>query len=125
MSIPRIAVITGAASGIGRCIALRLADDGCDIVASDLERQASLLSTLVEEISAKGRKAVSHIGDVTVEDSVKGLVDLAISTFGGIDIARFSCILIFIYFLLICIQMVANAGIVFHKPILERAFELL
>jgi NAD(P)-dependent dehydrogenase (short-subunit alcohol dehydrogenase family) len=90
MSISRIAIVTGCCGGIGRNIALQLADDGCDIVVNDLEHQIPYLSTLVEEISSKGRAAVMHVGDISMETNVKELVELAVSTFGGIDIVCIS-----------------------------------
>lgn len=57
MTPSRVAIVTGAAQGIGRAIALRLADDGLDIAVSDLASQSALLETLAAGIRAKGRKS--------------------------------------------------------------------
>ena len=53
---PNVAVITGAAQGIGKAIALRLADDGFNVVVADLISQQDKLDLLVKEVILKGRK---------------------------------------------------------------------
>jgi meso-butanediol dehydrogenase / (S,S)-butanediol dehydrogenase / diacetyl reductase len=89
MPSPRIAIVTGCAGGIGRGIALQLAEDGCDVVVNDLQHQVPHLSSLIDEINSKGRKAVSYVGDITIENNVKEMMNLAVTTFGGIDIVGF------------------------------------
>jgi meso-butanediol dehydrogenase/(S,S)-butanediol dehydrogenase/diacetyl reductase len=84
----RAAVITGAASGIGRGIALRLARDGLKIVANDLPSQSAALGKLVEEIQAQGGTAVAFEADVSVEENVKDLVQAAVQHHGSLDVVR-------------------------------------
>ncbi|KAK0229992.1 acetoin reductase family protein [Armillaria nabsnona] len=83
---PRTAIITGAAQGVGRAIALRLSTDGCQVVVSDLPAQQSLLDGLVSEITRTGRAAVAVTADVSVERDVEDLVAEAVIHFGSIDI---------------------------------------
>jgi NAD(P)-dependent dehydrogenase (short-subunit alcohol dehydrogenase family) len=86
MPEPRIAIVTGSANGIGREIALRLSEDGCHLILNDLLGQSAQLHSLVKEIEAKGRKAVACIGDISVEEDVQKLIDVAVLSFGGLDI---------------------------------------
>ncbi|OBQ59325.1 SDR family oxidoreductase [Mesorhizobium erdmanii] len=82
----RIAIVTGASSGIGRATAKLFAEEGARIVVS-ARRQAEL-DTLVAEISdAADGTAVALAGDVRDEAYAKALVDLAVESFGGLDIA--------------------------------------
>lgn len=87
--IPRVAVITGSAQGIGREIALRLAADGLDIALNDIPRQTEKLEALVEEIKAKGRKAIYVTGDVTSEDDIKNLINTTVEKLGSVDVVCF------------------------------------
>ncbi|KAJ7679162.1 acetoin reductase family protein [Mycena polygramma] len=86
---PRNAVITGAARGIGRAIAVRLASDGCNVVVNDLPSNQATLDDLVSEISsnASGGKATSFAADITIEQNVKDLVENCVETYGTLDIA--------------------------------------
>ncbi|KAJ6506176.1 acetoin reductase family protein [Mycena vitilis] len=93
MSFKGIAIVTGAAQGIGRGIALRLASDGFDIAVNDITSNADKLAELVEEIKAKGRQASAHVADVSVDLQVKGMVEEVVRTHGGLD------------------AMIANAGV--------------
>lgn len=79
----RRAVVTGAGKGIGRGIALQLANAGADLVISS--RTQSDLDSLAGEISALGRKATKMVVDVTSADQLEQLAELAVSE-GGIDI---------------------------------------
>lgn len=83
---PRIAVITGSAQGIGRAIALRLADDGIDVAVNDIPSNEKKLLEVVAEIQAKGRRSIPLIGDVAVEGEVRGFIEKTVSDLGGIDI---------------------------------------
>lgn len=83
--------ITGASRGIGLAIALRAAKDGANIVivAKTVTEQKNLPGTIysaAEEIKKAGGKALPIACDIRDEESVKKAVDLAVKTFGGIDI---------------------------------------
>lgn len=80
----RVAIITGAARGIGLAAVKRLAEDGADIVALDLP--GSPLADAVLAAESAGRRATAYEGDVSQTDAWRGVVDLAQSTFGRIDI---------------------------------------
>lgn len=78
----RAAIITGAARGIGRAIAIQLAEDGYEIMLNDLPSSVEILNELVQEIEQKGRKAIVMPGDVGDEDFVQELVDKTVAEFG-------------------------------------------
>ncbi|KAJ6501999.1 hypothetical protein C8R45DRAFT_975048 [Mycena sanguinolenta] len=90
---PRVALVTGAARGIGRAIALRLAADGLDVAVNDLPTQSESLYTVVGEIQRIGRKAVAVTADVSQEKEVEAMVDTTVSALGRLDV------------------MIANAGV--------------
>ncbi|KAF7377681.1 NAD-binding protein [Mycena sanguinolenta] len=81
-----IALITGAAQGLGKAIALRLADDGFDVALNDLPAQADKLLEVVGEIKAKGRLSSSHLADVTVEEQVSAMITEVVQVYDGIDV---------------------------------------
>lgn len=83
--------ITGASRGIGLAIALRAAADGANIVvaaktAEENPKLPGTIFTAAKEIEAAGGKALPVKVDVRDEASVQSAVDLAVKTFGGIDI---------------------------------------
>ena len=98
----KVALITGAASGIGRECALKLASKGATIVIADLNQAAA--DKVAEDIKQAGGKAMGVVMDVTDEAAVNAGTDLAAKTFGGIDI------------------LVANAGIQIVHPIEDFPF---
>ena len=81
----KVAVVTGASSGIGRATAKLFASEGAKVVVS-ARRQAEL-DALVGEIEAEGGQAIPVAGDVRSEQFAKDLVDAAVDGFGGLDIA--------------------------------------
>ncbi|KIJ60871.1 hypothetical protein HYDPIDRAFT_170020 [Hydnomerulius pinastri MD-312] len=98
-----VALITGAGQGIGRAIALRLANDGFDIALSDISSNARSLSDVAEEIKEAnvGRRFCVIPADVTVEDDVKQMVEKAAEEMGGLDV------------------VVANAGIIHAASLID------
>jgi citronellol/citronellal dehydrogenase len=83
--------ITGASRGIGKAIALRAARDGANIVvaAKTTDPHPKLPGTVhsaVEEINAAGGRGLAAITDIRHEEQVAAAVELAVKTFGGIDI---------------------------------------
>lgn len=81
----KIAIVTGASSGIGYATARLFAQEGAAVIAT-ARRQAEL-DALVASISADGGRAVALAGDVADESHASALVDLALDHFGGLDIA--------------------------------------
>ncbi len=80
----KVSIITGAAMGLGRSVALRLAKDGSDIVLVDLD--AGLMQEVAEEIRALGRKTLIHALDISQWAPVKEMADNVVAVFGKIDI---------------------------------------
>lgn len=95
----KVALVTGSGQGIGRAIALRLADDGADIAIVDLNDEK--MQAVAEEVRALGRRATVFKADVTNRDEVYAAVSHAERQLGGFDI------------------MVNNAGIAQITPIAE------
>jgi NAD(P)-dependent dehydrogenase (short-subunit alcohol dehydrogenase family) len=81
----KVALVTGASSGIGRATAIELARRGAKVVAS--ARRAAEIATLVDQIKAEGFEATAVVADVNVEQEVIDLVAKTISTYGRIDVA--------------------------------------
>lgn len=96
-----VAHVTGAARGIGKAIALRLAQDGHDIAVSDLPSMSAQLEQTRNEVAAHGVRTVALTGDVTDPDSVRNLVADTAAELGSLDI------------------LVANAGIAQTKALLD------
>lgn len=88
----RVAVVTGAASGNGRAIALRLARDGADVAIADLD-DAGMAET-AQAIGREGRACLAQRCDVSSKADVDALFDAVVARFGRVDVA------------------VANAGVV-------------
>ena len=96
----KVAVVTGAGGrhGIGRAIALRLAEEGADVVVTDIQRSTDRmrsedrqsgwrgLPSVVEEIENLGRQSIGLFSDVTDSAQVDDMVQQTLNRFGKIDI---------------------------------------
>ncbi len=80
----KTAIITGAASGIGRATALLFAKEGAKLALADVAEQE--LQTVADLITADGGDAVAKATDVSDEAQVKALVDLTLATYSQVDI---------------------------------------
>ena len=80
----QVAIVTGAASGIGRATAMRLAAEGAAVVIADLNAQGA--ADVTELISGQGGRALALEVDVTDAPGVKAMVERAIGAFGRVDI---------------------------------------
>ncbi|QRW24033.1 short chain dehydrogenase [Rhizoctonia solani] len=107
LNMTKVAIVTGAAQGIGRAIALRLASDGMDVAIIDLPAKKESLEKVSGEIQALGRKSLSLIADVSKEQEVKDAVKHTVEILGGLDV------------------MVANAGIYQAASMFDVSDELL
>ena len=111
--IGKVAFITGAARGMGACIALEFAKEGADVIAVSKGREDPVsgkvsnddLDKVVKEIVAMGRKAIGIMANVTKSAEVKNAVSQGIAEFGKIDI------------------LVNNAGNIFNAPIISSREE--
>ncbi|WHM29175.1 bifunctional aldolase/short-chain dehydrogenase [Streptomyces sp. BPPL-273] len=98
----RVALVTGAGSGIGRAIARRLADEGACVVVADLNGESA--EAVATELGGADR-AVAVTVDVTSEEQIAAAFRAAVLAFGGVDL------------------VVNNAGISVSKPLLETSAE--
>jgi NAD(P)-dependent dehydrogenase (short-subunit alcohol dehydrogenase family) len=80
----RTAVVLGGTSGLGRMLALGLADAGADVVVS--ARRQALIDATASEIEAKGRKTLRVLSDVRNKESLVRLRDAVLGAFGKVDI---------------------------------------
>ncbi|MEZ5834747.1 MAG: bifunctional rhamnulose-1-phosphate aldolase/short-chain dehydrogenase [Geminicoccaceae bacterium] len=101
----RIAVITGAAGGIGQATARRLAGEGACIVMTDRDAEPLEQAAQAMRQSFGGDVIRTHVGDVTDETSMDDLLKLATAEFGGVDI------------------VVANAGLASASPFEDTSVE--
>jgi 3-oxoacyl-[acyl-carrier protein] reductase len=99
----KVALITGAGSGIGQATALLFAREGADIAVNDINLPSAEKTT--EAIRQMGRKAIALKADVAEENEVGGMVERAIKELGGIHI------------------LVNNAGIGGGGPVLQSSVE--
>ncbi|HGY3148409.1 TPA: acetoin reductase [Morganella morganii] len=80
----KVVLVTGAAQGIGRGIALRLAKEGADIALVDLKEEG--LAKVKKEVEALGRKAATFTADISQRDQVFAVVDKAEQALGSFDV---------------------------------------
>ncbi len=80
----KVVLVTGAAQGIGRGIALRLAKEGADIALVDLKEEG--LAKVKKEVEALGRKSAVFTADISQRDQVFAVVDKAEQALGGFDV---------------------------------------
>ncbi|MBW4841376.1 MAG: SDR family oxidoreductase [Paenibacillaceae bacterium] len=80
----KIAVVTGAASGMGKAIAELFAAEGAKVVVSDLNLEQA--GKVVEGIESRGGVAITITANVAVEEDVQRLIDSTVSRFGTVDI---------------------------------------
>lgn len=99
----KVAVITGSASGIGKCIATTFAHAGAKVVIADLNGQAA--EKIAQDLREKGQEALAVAMDVTDEGQVQAGIDQVLKTFQTIDI------------------LVSNAGIQHIAPVDELDFK--
>lgn len=81
----KVAVVTGAAKGIGRMIALRFAQEGADVAFTDLARDENMES-LEKELSDLGVKAKGYVSDASNYEQAHQVVDQVIEDFGKVDV---------------------------------------
>jgi 3-oxoacyl-[acyl-carrier protein] reductase len=99
----KVAIVTGAASGMGRATAHLFADEGAHVAVTDLD--AAAVQTVVAEIEGAGGSAAGWAMDVTDTEVVNRVVGEAAERFGGLDI------------------VVNNAGIALFAPVDSEQFE--
>ncbi len=78
-----VAIVTGAARGIGKAITMALVGEGAQVVISDISEE---VHNVAEEIRAAGGQAASLVGNVTKQEDCEALVNLAVKTFGKLDV---------------------------------------
>jgi len=111
----RVAIVTGASRGIGKALALRLAQEGADVaVAAKSEQSTDKLPGSIHEtaggIRALGRRALAIPTDVRDEDAIRNMIERTAAELGRVDI------------------LVNNAGVIWTRPILDtppKRFDLM
>jgi NAD(P)-dependent dehydrogenase (short-subunit alcohol dehydrogenase family) len=80
----RVAIVTGAASGLGRAVANRLSAEGASVVIADIAGEGAELAA--EEVRASGGDALAVAADVSVEADMVAVIERTVAAFGRIDI---------------------------------------
>jgi NAD(P)-dependent dehydrogenase (short-subunit alcohol dehydrogenase family) len=81
----RTALVTGASRGIGRAIAIGLAQRGYDVVINDIERQKDALACVAKEIETLGRRVLTVCADVSSKADVTAMAEAVGDAFGHLD----------------------------------------
>jgi len=97
----RTAIVTGSARGIGKAVAIRLAEDGFDVCINDISANKAGIDETVKEIQNMGRASYGHIADVSKLAEVQGLIEASVKNLGNLNV------------------MIANAGIAQVKSLLS------
>jgi len=100
-----VAIVTGASRGIGRAIAIRLAEDGFQVVVNDIDRQKSAIDEVIAEIKKAGHEGHGITADVSSEEQVQAMVDETVAKYGELNV------------------IVANAGILETSSLLDLTVE--
>lgn len=111
----RVAVVTGSSRGIGKALAIRLAQEGADVVVAAKSEQSSenlpgSIHETADAIRAQGGRALAVPTDVRSEEAVRGMIEQTVSEFGRIDI------------------LINNAGAIWLQPVLNtppKKFDLM
>ena len=98
----KVAIVTGAASGIGKAIAERYAQEGAKVAIADMNIAAA--QAAADELKGRGAAAMAVAADVTDEGQVNAAVDAVVKAWGGVDI------------------LVSNAGIQIVHPLEEFSY---
>lgn len=80
----KIAIITGAGSGMGRATAIRFTEEGAKVVVADINEEGG--RETVEMIKSNGGEAVFVRADISTDEDCKRMVDTAVETFGGLNV---------------------------------------
>jgi NAD(P)-dependent dehydrogenase (short-subunit alcohol dehydrogenase family) len=80
----KVAIITGAAAGIGRATALRMAEEGATVVIADINAEGG--TRVADEVTASGGRALAVHTDIGKPEQVLQLMDRTVQTFGRIDV---------------------------------------
>jgi sorbitol-6-phosphate 2-dehydrogenase len=99
----KIAVVTGAAQGLGEALCLRLAKEGCKVVIGDMNEEGA--ADTAAKIKEQGGESLSMKVDVSAESDVEALFKMAMDAYGRVDV------------------VVANAAILIAEPIAEAVAE--
>ncbi|TGE34956.1 SDR family oxidoreductase [Desulfosporosinus fructosivorans] len=80
----KVAIVTGAASGMGKSIAILYAQEGAKVVVSDINLEGA--KATVAEIEVNGGSAMAVLTNVTKEEDIQNLIDTTVKTYGTVDI---------------------------------------